>query len=196
MYKANLDTYKEDNLLLGIKENQRPIMIMVKMDSRLENTVNTININNQIKEKNLTEDVKIETVEPLINNEIKSVLSKKDTTIVETIDRLAKGKLKVYIQYSDKSKESKVNEFANQLKEYYVIPPIDFVENKSGYKNEIRYYRPSDKTIANELSERIKKITGITFKTKNINQYRIKNTIEVWFNSEESIKKPFLQPKN
>ncbi|ESU20300.1 hypothetical protein FEDK69T_28130 [Flavobacterium enshiense DK69] len=181
MYRANSNTYKTDNILLGINEKQRPISIMIQMDSNLVKTIKTINTNELIKQEIHVKDIKKVTLDPVTDGKTVSVLSKKDNIITNRINVLSRGQLKIYIQYDKKEEEGKVNGFANQLKEYYVIPPIDFVENKSNYGNEIRYYRQNDKEMANELAGRLQQITGIPFKLMNINQPNIYNTIEVWF---------------
>jgi len=101
--------------------------------------------------------------------------------IVQTVNNIAKNKLRVYIQYSNKTNKSEIDDLASHLKDYYLIPLINFVENKSGYTNKIRYYSNNDLEKARDLSKKVKEITGIDFKLKNINQPKIKNTIEVWF---------------
>jgi hypothetical protein len=187
MYAANLKTYKEDSVQLGISLNQRPIMILTKVSPSLQKSLNNLNSNISKNENitNITNSTESSVIsEPIVNNKIVSIVTKKDKNLTLEINKIAEKKLKVYMQYSNTENKEIVQNLSDQLKESYLVANLEYVKNKSGYTNEIRYYRAEDSAIARKLNDEIKKITGLNFRLKNIHQRKIKNTIEVWFDNK------------
>jgi hypothetical protein len=181
MFNANSSYYLKDSVYLGIGKNQRPIMVLTNMNPDIQKAIAKIEKNNLLAEAlqgmDETPKVKASTQKP---KNAKTVIATKAPAIVEATNNVAGNALKVYIQYSSFAGKDKTQFLANQLKPYYIVPPIDYIGSKSD-DNEIRYYTATDLETAKLLAKRIKDITGLEFRLKNIQNNSIKNTIEIWY---------------
>lgn len=168
---------KDDSAILGIGNNNRPLSMLFATDTKVASDVVDLKINsigNTITtDFQSTDIVKLPSI---LNN-------KKNKEIINTVNDIAKNNLKVYIQFANKEDTIKPQEIADKLKQNYIVPPIDYVKNTSGYQNEIRFYNNNDKNKAIELKKQLMNITGQDYALRNINSTAATNTIEVWIDN-------------
>ena len=181
MLNSNSAYYKKDSQSLGIGVNQRPIMLLTNMNRDIQKALGKIKKNDllKIETKNSGESAVLKDI-PTEIEQGKTVLSVKPQAVVAATNSVAGNALKVYIQYTSAVGKDKAQFLANQLRPYYIMPPIDLVNLKK-YDNEIRYYTEADLKAAEQLAKRLEDITGLKFTLKNINNYTIKNTMEIWY---------------
>jgi hypothetical protein len=186
MFNANSGYYKNDSVYLGIGKNQRPIMILTNMNSDIQKAFAKIEKNNELVEVIDKVAVESKSDNPAVqtSNDGKTVLSNRSPAIIEATNKVAGNSLKVYIQYTAVVGKDRTEFLANQLKPYYIVPPLDFVGNKED-ENEVRYYATTNIEVAKLMAKRIEDITGLTFSLKKINNTTIRNTIEVWYCSSK-----------
>lgn len=189
MFNANSEFYENDSSYLGIGKNQRPIMILTNMNPEIQKAFVKIEKNNELVKAidKVSTESKSSNESAQTTNDGKTVLTNRNPAIVEATNKIAGNSLKVYIQYTTVIGKDRTQFLANQLKPYYIVPPLDWVGNKEYDDNEIRYYTTTDIEVAKLLAKRIKDITGLTFILKKINNTTIYNTIEVWYCSSKNI---------
>lgn len=183
MVNANRNYYMEDNEYLGITMDQRPIKILATLDDGMRKEVLKIEANAKVEES--ISDFSEEESQSKIPDKMiptKTILAYKKPQVVKATDKVANAQVKVYIQYRNKEYKDMAQHLAVELKPYYIMPPIDLVGNIK-YGNQIRYYRKTDLPMAEVLAANIKNITGQDFVLKNINQPKINNVMEVWYNN-------------
>lgn len=182
MFQANNGYYKGDSILIGIGKNQRPIMILTRINPSMSEKVATIETNNTITAKAKEQSGEQQT--PTVDPGLKSVVSLKPENLVKAVKKYADNKLTVYIQYSNETDKQSADKVADALKADYIVPPVDYVDNsKSGYQNEIRYYDATDLQTARNLALRLNTITGKNFQLVNIKS-KAANTIEIWYDNK------------
>jgi|GEM_PF-6924719 len=194
MFKANRSTLKEDEEYIGIDSLHRPIALLQSINADLNNSIKNTTKNN---DKNLIVEKKLEkfnsstSKDPVVltsDNNVKAIspVIKQKTKINDALNSVPEvtNNYKIYLQYSDKTNIEKVEFLASQLKDYYVLAPLDYVVNNSGYLNEIRYYKETDLPEAKKLEQILKNSTGQDFQLKNINYNKGTGKImEVWYNN-------------
>ncbi|MFC4477340.1 hypothetical protein [Flavobacterium chungangensis] len=188
MFNANSGYYEDDSIYLGIGKKQRPIMILTNMNSDIQKAFAKIDENNDLVKAldkvPVTSKSNIESAQT--TNDGKAVILSRSPEIIEATNKVAGNSLKVYIQYTGAVGKNRTQFLANQLKPYYIVPPLDFVGNKEG-ENEIRYYSTTDIEVAELMAKRIKDITGLIFSLIKINNTTVHNTIEVWYRGTKNI---------
>jgi hypothetical protein len=182
MFEANSSYYEDDSIYLGIGKKQRPIMILTNMNPDIQKAF--VKIEENIALVKAIDQVPLESKsnnEPAqTTNSGNTVLLNKPQAIIEATNKVAGNSMRVYIQYTATVGKDRTQFLATQLKPYYIVPPLDLVNNKED-DNEIRYYTTTDIETAKLMAKRIEDITGLSFSLKKINNTTVHNTIEVWY---------------
>ena len=177
-YRANQKIYAKDMCILDMDTSRRPIYRLLDAFPK----INLIVKNDAVRNTPISDTTKIiDNANPVVNQE-------RNKEIVKVISGIQKNTktISIYIQFSSKDNLKAVTHMANELKNYYIVPPVEFVKNISHYNNEIRFYQDADQKNAIELAERLKKITGFDFALKKIRTTNSKGTIEIWFDNSQT----------
>lgn len=191
MFNANSGYYKNDSIYLGIGKNQRPIMILTNMNSDIQKAFAKIEKNNELDQaiNKIGVESKSSTESAQTTSNGKTVVLSRPAAVVEATNNVAGNSMRVYIQYTAAVGKDRTQFLANQLKPYYIVPPLDLMNNKND-DNEIRYYTTTDIEVAKLMAKRIEDITGLSFKLKKIYNTTVQNTIEVWYCNSKTASVP------
>lgn len=112
---------------------------------------------------------------------------KAQTRIAKVSERIG-GNI-IYIQFSGKENRGRVDKLAKELREQgFKVPGI---EHRDFNFNDVRFFRPEDRVVAEEIAESVQKLLNIELKVKDLSQSRMnapKGLIEVWLGSLEVMK--------